>query len=153
MNKVSNLSLLIAMAFLAVASFVINEWWKSEPNTLTVALRFASSLSLVCVFGVWYYRRSQFPRIARFVVIPLLILAAISNSTAAFANGGKMPVDPALGAVGLPSYYVEGGNLLWLGDCLWMGNSIGDFMLFGGMFLLLADLMIYAVRDSRKART
>jgi hypothetical protein len=151
-NRVSDLVLLIAMSFLAVTSFVINEWWKNEPNILTVVIRFISSLLLVCVFSIWYHRRSQFPKIAGFVIIPLLILSAISNSTAAFVNNGKMPVDPALGAVGLPPYYVEGGNLLWLGDWLWMGNSIGDFMLYSGMLLLLTDLTMYAIRDSKKVK-
>lgn len=150
MDKVSNLTLLVAMAFLAVGAIVANEWWKDEPNIYTAAWKAVVVLILTGMFSIWYYRSSLLPKLSGFVVIPLLVLGVVSNSVAVLANNGLMPADPALGAAGLPKYYIEGGNLPWLGDCLWMGNSIGDLMFFSGMIILLLELIVFVVRDYRK---
>jgi len=65
-----------------------------------------------------------------------------------------MPIDPALEAAGFPDYYVNGGNLIWLGDWLWLGSSPGDYLCYFAMILLgylLIKFAIDGIKDRLKA--
>lgn len=144
-KKVNDLVLLLAIVVTMLLFVWANQIWRDNPNNITALIRWLSVFPFTGTIAIWFLRKN-------FVEYKLVLLCVIAmsigmtlNTIAIVSNDGKMPIDPALDAAGFPKYYVNGGNMLWLGDSLWMGNSIGDCFSYLAMVVLIYLLIRFAI--------
>ena len=135
-KKINDLALIVIVAFAALLFIGANEIWRNEPNILTTSIRLLSIFPFVGLLAIWVLRKNISDYKVVLVCVGAMTLGMISNSIAILANDGRMPIDPALEAAGFPDYYVNGGNLIWLGDWLWLGSSPGDYLCYFSLILL-----------------
>ena len=138
LKKVSELTLI---AFTALIFVVANEIWKGEPSILTASIRLIGIFPFAGLLAVWLLRKNIAEANVVVVCVSSMTLGMVLNSIAILANEGRMPIDPALEAAGFPDYYVNGGNLIWLGDWLWLGSSPGDYLCYFAIILLVYILV------------
>ena len=138
LKKVSELTLI---AFTALIFVVANEIWKGEPSILTASIRLISIFPFAGLLAMWLLRKNIAEANVVVVCVSSMTFGMVLNSIAILANEGRMPIDPALEAAGFPDYYVNGGNLIWLGDWLWLGSSPGDYLCYFAIILLVYILV------------
>jgi len=154
LKKVSELTLIAIIAFTALIFVVANEIWKGEPSILTASIRLISIFPFAGLLAMWLLRKNIAEANVVVVCVSSMTFGMVLNSIAILANDGRMPIDPALEVAGFPDYYVNGGNLIWLGDWLWLGSSPGDYLCYFAMILLgylLIKFAIDGIKDRLKA--
>ena len=108
---------------------------------MTASIRLISIFPFAGLLAVWLLRKNIAEANIVVVCVSSMTLGMVLNSIAILANEGRMPIDPALEAAGFPDYYVNGGNLIWLGDWLWLGSSPGDYLCYFAIILLVYILV------------
>lgn len=119
--------------------------WRNNPSILTASIRMFSVFPFAWTLSLWFLRKNSVDYKIVLVCTVSMAMGMVLNSIAILANNGRMPIDPAFEAAGFPKYYVNGGNLLWLGDSLWMGSSIGDCFCYFAMIILCYLMIKFAV--------
>lgn len=138
LSKKLRFAVFIVGVVVSAAYFLFaNEDWRSNPTTFTAVMRFLSLFPFITVVTLWFIEESRGDIRMIIACVSAMAIGMTLNSVAIIANDGRMPIAPSLMAAGFPKYYVNGGNMLWLGDSLWMGNSIGDCFCYVAMIILV----------------
>ena len=145
------IALLVGIVITAVCFLLANDSWRNDPSTFTAVIRLVALFPLIILLTIWFLIRNTTEKGLVIVCFLSITVGMVLNSIAIISNDGRMPIDPSLMAAGFPKYYVNGGNMLWLGDSLWMGSSIGDCFCYFAM-ILLGYLLIKFVVEGIKGR-
>jgi hypothetical protein len=150
LEKINGLILYVMIAIGTIFFIGANGAWRSDPSILSASIRLFSVFPFAGALTLWFMSKKSFDRKVVLVCTVSMVVGMILNSIAILANDGRMPIDPSFEAAGFPKYYVNGGNMLWLGDSLWMGNSIGDCFVYLAMIVLCYLLIKYSIEGVKE---